>query len=355
MTQITDLEALSIYKGCSFWSWFSWSSMSWKYLQEAERKLLAYVKSSYRTRYVNLGPVVEQEDKIWTLEVNTDKRETPIVLLHGFAAGIGLWCMNIDQISNNCRPVYAMDLLGFGRSSRPQFSKDPEQVEVQYVNAIEKWRSEIKLDKFILLGHSFGGYLATAYSIQHPERVHHLILADPWGFPEENKDIKNKIPWWAKGIFYALKSLNPLWPVRFAGPYGQWLVTNLRSDVLKKYEPVLGEQSIVVGEYIFQCNSQRATGESAFISLVTGFGWAKNPMIKRLEYLDKRVPITFIYGKNTWMDKSVGEIVKKERANSFVHIETIPNAGHHVFADQFEEFNKIVDKICQEKVIEIDE
>lgn len=53
-------------------------------------------------------------------------------------------------------------------------------------------------------------------------RVHHLILADPWGFSEENNDLKKKIPWWAKGIFYTLKSLNPLWPVRFAGPYGTY-------------------------------------------------------------------------------------------------------------------------------------
>jgi hypothetical protein len=53
-------------------------------------------------------------------------------------------------------------------------------------------------------------------------RIHHLILADPWGFPEEDKNFKSKIPWWAKGIFYALKSLNPLWPVRFAGPYGKF-------------------------------------------------------------------------------------------------------------------------------------
>lgn len=56
-------------------------------------------------------------------------------------------------------------------------------------------------------------------------------------------------------------------------------------------------------------------GESAFTALVTGFGWAKNPMINRVQYLDKRLPITFIYGQNTWMDKSVGEMVKKERPN----------------------------------------
>lgn len=44
-------------------------------------------------------------------------------------------------------------------------------------------------------------------------------------------------------------------------------------------------------------------------------------MIKRIQHLNERVPITFIYGQNTWMDRSIGEMVKKERPNSFVHIE----------------------------------
>lgn len=61
-------------------------------------------------------------------------------------------------------------------------------------------------------------------------------------------------------------------------------------------------------------------GESAFTSLVAGYGWAKNPMIKRIQYLDKRVPITFIYGQNTWMDKSIGMMVKNERQNSYVQV-----------------------------------
>jgi hypothetical protein len=56
-------------------------------------------------------------------------------------------------------------------------------------------------------------------------------------------------------------------------------------------------------------------GESAFTTLVTGFGWAKNPMINRIHHLDKRIPITFIYGQNTWMDKSIGEMVKKDVQN----------------------------------------
>lgn len=44
-------------------------------------------------------------------------------------------------------------------------------------------------------------------------------------------------------------------------------------------------------------------------------------MIKRIQYLDKRVPITFIYGQNTWMDQSIGKKIKSERQNSFVRIE----------------------------------
>jgi len=57
--------------------------------------------------------------------------------------------------------------------------------------------------------------------------------------------------------------------------------------------------------------------------LVTGFGWAKNPMIKGIHNLDKRVPITFIYGQNTWMDQSIGQKIKLERKNNFVQVEVI--------------------------------
>lgn len=84
--------------------------------------------------------------------------------------------LNFDTFANT-RPVYAIDLLGFGKSSRPKFSKDAKEIEMQYVSSIEKWRECMKIDKMILLGHSFGGYLSTAYSIKYPERIEHLILA----------------------------------------------------------------------------------------------------------------------------------------------------------------------------------
>jgi pimeloyl-ACP methyl ester carboxylesterase len=37
-----------------------------------------------------------------------------------------------------------------------KFSKDPIVAETQFVESIEDWRKQVGLDKFILLGHSFG-------------------------------------------------------------------------------------------------------------------------------------------------------------------------------------------------------
>jgi pimeloyl-ACP methyl ester carboxylesterase len=45
-----------------------------------------------------------------------------------------------------------VDLLGFGRSSRPSFSENPREIEEQYVMFLEKWRETMKIDKMILLG-----------------------------------------------------------------------------------------------------------------------------------------------------------------------------------------------------------
>lgn len=97
------------------------------------------------------------------------ERKTPLVLLHGFGGGVGLWAMNLDALSQQ-RTVYALDLLGFGQSSRPHFSTDAQEAETQFVESIEEWREKQGLESVILLGHNLGGYLAAAYSLKYPSR-----------------------------------------------------------------------------------------------------------------------------------------------------------------------------------------
>lgn len=125
------------------------------------------VDSSFSKQFVSIS----NGNRLWTLIFSSEsvKDKTPIVLLHGFGGGVGLWAQNLDALSQH-RPIFALDLLGFGQSSRPLFSTDAREAEDQFVESIEQWRAKVGLDSMILLGHNLGGYLAVSYSIKYPDR-----------------------------------------------------------------------------------------------------------------------------------------------------------------------------------------
>ncbi|CAD6998503.1 unnamed protein product [Ceratitis capitata] len=338
-------------KAGNFWlfKWlFNWTSSSPIMLRAVEKKILSFLKTPYRGFFVDIGPAVGEADKIWTISMNTDSKEEPMVLLHGLGAGVALWVMNLDSFAKD-RPVYAMDVLGFGRSSRPTFSNDALICEKQFVKSVEEWRREMNINKMVLLGHSMGGFIASSYALSYPERVSHLILADPWGFPEKPADSNTtrQIPLWVRALAYALTPLNPLWALRAAGPFGQWIVQKTRPDITRKFASAVEDNTKLLPQYIHQCNAQTPSGESAFHAMMASFGWAKYPMVHRLKDLRADIPITFIYGSRSWIDSSSGEKIKAQRVDSKVDIKMVNGAGHHVYADKPDIFNRYVNEACE--------
>ncbi len=200
----------------------TWRNTSPEQLARAEMKIFETLKSQFQGRHISVS---NNTQKIWTVYSNLTSTNFPLVLIHGFGGGLGLWSVNLDQLCLD-RPVYALDLPGFAHSSRPEFSTDPLEAEQQFVDMIEEWRIGIELNKpFILLGHSFGGFLSAAYAIRYPKYIKQLVLIDPWGFGRKPEDWQTsrmqRIPSSLRSFSTVLMKFSPLSGLRIAGPFGK--------------------------------------------------------------------------------------------------------------------------------------
>jgi pimeloyl-ACP methyl ester carboxylesterase len=83
-----------------------------------------------------------------------------------------------------------------GSSSRPAFTCETgDEADLYCMEFLEKWRIAMKdLNYFVLVGHSYGGYLAGTYASLYPQFIRKLILLSPLGLkkrPLGYESIKN--------------------------------------------------------------------------------------------------------------------------------------------------------------------
>jgi pimeloyl-ACP methyl ester carboxylesterase len=94
-----------------------------------------------------------------------------MVFIHGYAGfGATFYTMMKDMAQHF--ELYFLDIMGMGGSSTPtdfDIKADPRVQLDYFVDYIERWRLEIGVtESFVMVGHSFGGYLAGQYTIKYP-------------------------------------------------------------------------------------------------------------------------------------------------------------------------------------------
>lgn len=117
--------------------------------------------------------------KIRYLEAG-EKNETVVILLHGLGANAESWQMNIAKLAEKFH-VFVPDQVGFGKSDKP-FLK---YRVATYVDFLDKFMSELKIEKAHLVGNSMGGWIAALMALKYPNRVEKLVLVDSAGILPE--------------------------------------------------------------------------------------------------------------------------------------------------------------------------
>lgn len=106
----------------------------------------------------------------------------PVLLIHGSGPGVTAWAnwrLVLPELGETCRAI-APDMLGFGYTERP--------AGIDY--SIDAWVAHavglldaLGIERTDLIGNSFGGAIALALAIRHPQRVRRLVLMGSVGVP----------------------------------------------------------------------------------------------------------------------------------------------------------------------------
>ena len=106
----------------------------------------------------------------------------PVLLIHGSGPGVSAWAnwrLVMPELAQQAR-VIAPDMVGFGFTDRPEGQQyDMDAWVAQAVGVLDA----LGIEKTDLVGNSFGGALALALTIRHPERVRRLVLMGSVGVP----------------------------------------------------------------------------------------------------------------------------------------------------------------------------
>ncbi|MBD2482296.1 alpha/beta fold hydrolase [Planktothrix sp. FACHB-1365] len=125
----------------------------------------------------------------------------PLLLVHGFGASTDHWRKNIQGLQSDFE-VWAIDLLGFGRSGKP----NGEYSGQLWRDQLQDFITEVIGQPVILAGNSLGGYGSLCVASQCPSTAKGVILLNSAG-PFTETDPRPELPLWKKMVSQTMRSL----------------------------------------------------------------------------------------------------------------------------------------------------
>lgn len=105
---------------------------------------------------------------------------SPILIING---GPGMNSNGFETLAKDLavkNQTILYDQRGTGKSKLSKVDASTVNMDVMVAD-IESLRKQLKIEKWIILGHSFGGMLASYYATKHPNSISKLILSSSGG------------------------------------------------------------------------------------------------------------------------------------------------------------------------------
>lgn len=241
----------------------------------------------------------------------------PLIIIHGLYGSSDNWVSIGRKLAENFE-VFIIDQRNHGKSPH-----SPNHNYQLLKNDLKDFMDQQSINEAILLGHSMGGKTAMFFAADYPKRVKQLIVVDISPRSYITTDSKQLLA--HNTIIRAMYNLD------FYGIESRQEI----DDILAKSIP-----EIRVRQFLLKNIKRHKSGE---------FYWGIN--IKAIKHelpniIDglrkdqpeiKGFPILFIKGRNSdYISDEDRNLIS--RIFPFARIETIPNAGHWVHAEQPELF-----------------
>jgi len=112
----------------------------------------------------------------------------PVVIVHSLAGNTTQWQSQLSHLRQT-RTAIAFDMRGHGQSEP---APDNDYSLEAMARDLAVVADSLGIQKFVLVGHSYGGGVAAVYASKHPDRVVGLLFVDPIGdgrkVPQEEID-----------------------------------------------------------------------------------------------------------------------------------------------------------------------
>ncbi len=246
--------------------------------------------------------------------------------------------------------VHLYDQRGCGRSTRPfdRFSSPNLYENMLALDRtlgigaqladIERIRRLIGQKKLILIGHSFGGFLASLYAAEFPERVQAVVLvapADMIVFPSQSGSLfelmGERLPREVQEEY-----------ARFADEYTDF------SNVFTKSEQDLAAMNREFGRFFLLASGDDPNAKLTELVATGNGGWMVTAMYfglgKRHDYRDQLrsvdAPVLIVYGDRDLGQRSASREYAKVLANA--QVEVIRGAGHFLLEENPTELADVI-------------